>query len=155
MTIFIVDLWVNISRELWKMSAYDQGVDKSIHQLQSSLFSQSTGLISGTTAILYGWICNCLVAVHAVPTETPLCYANRRKDFPGGFSNRRPVSSSFSSVQTRFLCNGFPSIKMPWVRTFFTNLETVSLDWCVQRGNLRRNFLLHDLYEFFPSRIKS
>jgi hypothetical protein len=44
-------------------------------------------------------------------------------------------------------------IKMPWVQTFFTNLEIVSPDGHAVSGNLRRNFLLHDLYEFFFSRI--
>jgi hypothetical protein len=44
-----------------------------------------------------------------------LCSANRRKDFRGEFSNRRPMSSSFSSVKTRFLFNGFLSMKMLWV----------------------------------------
>jgi hypothetical protein len=37
--------------------------------------------------ILYGRICNSLVALHALPTETPLSYANRSKDFRGEFSN--------------------------------------------------------------------
>jgi hypothetical protein len=43
-------------------------------------FSESTYLTSGTTVILYKRICNSLVAVHALPTETPLCYVNRRKE---------------------------------------------------------------------------
>jgi hypothetical protein len=40
------------------------------------------------------------------------------------------------------------SIKMLLVRTFFTNLETVSPDGHFVSGNLQRNFLLHNLYEF-------
>jgi hypothetical protein len=46
-------------------------------------------------------------------------------------------------LKTRFLFNGFLSIKIPLVQTFFTNLEIVSLDGNVVPGN----FLLHDLYE--------
>jgi hypothetical protein len=45
-----------------------------------------------------------------------------------GFSNRRPMSSSISSVKARFIFNGFLSIKMSWFRTFFTNLENVPPD---------------------------
>jgi hypothetical protein len=42
-----------------------------INQLQNlNLFSQSTGLISDTTVILYRWTCNSLDAVHALPIET-------------------------------------------------------------------------------------
>jgi hypothetical protein len=42
----------------------------------------------------------------------------------------------------------FLSVKMPWVRIFFTTFEILSPDGYVVSGNLRRNFLLHDLYEF-------
>jgi hypothetical protein len=59
------------------------------------------------------------------------------------------MSSRFYLVKTLFLFNGFLSIKMPWVRTFFTNLEIASPVGQVVLGNLRWNFLLHDLYEFF------
>jgi hypothetical protein len=52
-----------------------------VNQLQNLiLFSYTTDLISGTAVILYGRICKSLAAVHALPTETPLCHANRRKD---------------------------------------------------------------------------
>jgi hypothetical protein len=38
---------------------------------------------------------------------------------------------------------------MPWVRTFFTNVEVLPPDGhVVSEGNLRRIFALHDLYEF-------
>jgi hypothetical protein len=38
------------------------------------------------------------------------------------------MSLSFSLVKTRFLFNGFLSIKVPWAQTFYTNLEIVSPD---------------------------
>jgi hypothetical protein len=43
--------------------------------------------------------------------------------------------------------NGLLSIKMPCVVYLFTNLEIVSPDGHVVSGNLRRNVLLHDIYE--------
>jgi hypothetical protein len=43
--------------------------------------------------------------------------------------------------------NSFLSIKMLWVRTFFTDLEMVPPDGHVVSENLWRNFLLHDFYE--------
>jgi hypothetical protein len=58
---------------------------------------------------------NSLVAVYGLPTQTPLCSANRHKNLFGEFSNQRPMSSSFFSVKTWFVFNGFLSIKMPWV----------------------------------------
>jgi hypothetical protein len=45
------------------------------------------------------------------------------------------MSWSFSSVKTRFLFNVFLSIKMPWIRTFFTNLEVVPPDGDVVSEN--------------------
>jgi hypothetical protein len=103
-------------------------------------------LISGTTVILYRQICDSLVAIHALPTETPLNSGNRHKDVQGRFSNQQPMSGSLSSVKIQFLLNGFLSIKMQWVRTFYTNLEIVSPDRHVVSGNLRQNFLLHDFF---------
>jgi hypothetical protein len=44
-----------------------------------------------------------------------------------------------------FPFNGFLSIKMLWAQTVFTNSEIVSLDGHIVSGNLRKNFLLHDL----------
>jgi hypothetical protein len=58
------------------------------------------------------------------------------------------MSSSFSLVKTLLLFTGFLSIKIPWVPSFFTNLEIVSPDVHVGSGYLRRHFLLHDLCEF-------
>jgi hypothetical protein len=98
---------------------------------------------------LYGRIWNSLVAVHALPTETPVCSANCRKDFQGEFSDGRLMSSNFPSVKAQFLFNGFLPIKMPWVQTLFTNLEIICTDGHEVSGNLGQNFLLHDLYEFF------
>jgi hypothetical protein len=54
----------------------------------------------------------------------------------------------FSSVKIRVLFNDFLSIKIPWVRTFFTDLEIVFSDGHVVSGNLLPNSVLHDLYEF-------
>jgi hypothetical protein len=45
----------------------------------------------------------CVPLGPALPTATTLCTANRRRDFPGEFSDRRPMSSSFSSVKIRFI----------------------------------------------------
>jgi hypothetical protein len=47
------------------------------------------------------------------------------------------MSSGFSSGKTQYLFNDFLSIKMPWVQTFFTNLEIVSPDGHAMSGNLR------------------
>jgi hypothetical protein len=54
-----------------------------------------------------------LVAAHALPTETPLCRANRYKDFQGEFFIDDRCHQVFSSVTTRFLFNGFLSINFP------------------------------------------
>jgi hypothetical protein len=45
------------------------------------------------------------VELLSMPTETPLCCANRRKDFRES-SNQCPMSLSFSSVKIRFPFNG-------------------------------------------------
>jgi hypothetical protein len=58
-------------------------IDKPIKQL--TLFSKSTFLISGTTVILHRRICRSSVSVLALPTETPLCRANRQKIFEKDF----------------------------------------------------------------------
>jgi hypothetical protein len=63
--------------------------------------------------ILYERICKSLVAVRALPTGTPLCRANRHK--------------YFLQLKHELFLTAL-SIKMPWVRTFFTNLEIVSPD---------------------------
>jgi hypothetical protein len=44
----------------------------------------------------------------------------------------------------RFLFDGLMSVKIPWVRTFSTNLEVVSPDGHFVSGNLRQNVLLRD-----------
>jgi hypothetical protein len=64
------------------------------------------------------------------------------------FEEKFLIENRCHQVFPRLKHDFFFSIKMLWVRTFLTNLEIVSPDSHVVPGNLRRNFLLHDLYEF-------
>jgi hypothetical protein len=99
-------LWVNISLEIKISFIYEKcqlSISKFVMHITDKPITKPhsffiiPGLIIGTTVILYIQVCNSLVAVHALPTETPLCCANRQKYFQE-FSDRWP-------------CQAFPQLK--------------------------------------------
>jgi hypothetical protein len=79
---------------------------------------------------------------------TQHCLDNRLTDGEENILIDDRCQEVFLQLKYHFLFSGFLSIKVPCVRTFFTNLEIVSPDGHVVSANLSRNFLLHNLYEF-------